>query len=333
MESIKFEYINQWGVITLQKRATLNALDFNMILNIRAFLEASLSDSGVLGTLIKSGVSKVFSAGGDVKAIYDWYIKNDYESPKNFIQNEYNLNAYIHAYSKPIVAIMDGLTLGGGVGLSRYANYRFATPNAVVGMPEVKIAFFPDVGAGYFLNLLPHSIARFLALTGYLLKDGDLLTTGYATHLVGEEDISSLVDKLLLRNPNNLESLLSESITPSSKLSDLASVIDCFNTNSLVECIEALKQCTHLGAEKLYQEMLTYSPLALHIIWRYMDKTRGLAYPSVMQIDTQLATQMFDHSDIFEGIRTRLINKNDLPKWRHNSIYDVSNVEIDRFFD
>jgi enoyl-CoA hydratase len=170
METVKFELIHQWGVVTLQKRSTLNALDFEMILSIRAFLETCLNDHKVSGILIKSGVTNVFSAGGDVKAIYRWHTENDHQSAAEFIQHEYGLNAYLQSYPKIIVAIMDGLTLGGGVGLSRYSDYRIATTNAVIGMPEVKIAFFPDVGAGYFLNLLDQSLARFLALTGYLLK-------------------------------------------------------------------------------------------------------------------------------------------------------------------
>lgn len=332
MEVIKFETMNHWGVITLQKRSTLNALDFEMILSIRAFLETCLNDHKVSGILIKSGVSKVFSAGGDVKTIYRWHAENDHQSPAEFIQHEYGLNEYLQSYSKPVVAIMDGLTLGGGVGLTRYAKYRIATTNAVIGMPEIKIAFFPDVGAGYFLNLLDQSLARFLALTGYLLKGDDLLTTGYATHLISAGDSAALTDILISTHPNNLQSVLPVSVQAPSVLNDLDLVIKCFTSNSLVDCLENLKQCTHPSAQKFYDEMLEFSPLALHIIWSYMNKTLGLEYASVVEIDLTLATRMFHDSDIFEGIRTRLIDKGDTPNWRHASVYDVSKPGVDMFF-
>jgi enoyl-CoA hydratase len=332
MESIKFEHIHQWGVITLQKRSTLNALDFEMILSIRAFLEACLNDHKVSAILIKSGVSNVFSAGGDVKTIYRWHVENDHQSPDEFIQHEYGLNAYLQSYSKPVVAIMDGLTLGGGVGLTQYAKYRIATTNAVIGMPEIKIAFFPDVGAGYFLNLLDQSLARFLSLTGYLLKGSDLITTGYATHLVEADEVSDLINRILSEDPNNLKIVLPQSVAIPSKLNELAVIIECFRASSLVESLENLKQSTHPSAQKFYVEMLAFSPLALHIIWRYMNETRGLPYASVVQIELVLATRMFHDSDIFEGIRTRLIDKGATAKWRHQSISDVSPKEVETFF-
>lgn len=332
MASINFERINRWGVITLQKRVTLNALDFSMITAIRSFLNDARKNPTIDGILIKSSVLKVFSAGGDIKTVYRWYKENDQDSLHEFIREEYSLNADIQSFPKPIVAILDGLTLGGGVGLSRYAKYRIATTNAVVGMPEVKIAFFPDVGAGYFLNLLDQPLARFLALTGYLLRGLDLITTGYATHLMSSDETECLLNDIVSIDPSGMQSVLPAIIKTASHLVELGSVIDCFKADSLQECLEALRECNHPEAFKFYQEVLTFSPLALHIIWHYMSITRGLNYESVLQIDLNLAIQMFNNLDFFEGIRTRLIDKKDKPSWRHESLDAVSREEIESYF-
>jgi enoyl-CoA hydratase/carnithine racemase len=250
-----------------------------------------------------------------------------------YIQEEYGLNAYIRSFPKPIVCIMDGVTLGGGVGLSRYAPYRIATDQAVMGMPEVKIAFFPDVGAGYFLNLLNQPLARFLALTGYTLKGQDLITTGYITHLVSSKNIDVIVNTILATNPKDLNKTLSMFTTSgASELDSLSPVIECFRHASLLECMNALKDCSSVTAKRVYAEMLTFSPLALHIIWRYMEITRGLNYEAVLKIDLQLAQSMFDCSDFFEGIRTRLIDKEDIPRWKKSVLVDVFEQDIECYF-
>lgn len=330
---IRFEYINEWGVITLQKPKTLNALDLEMVLQIREFLALVNDRPDLSGVVIQSNVKNVFCAGGDIKAVYRWHQENNPEVLTRYIREEYGLNACIQSFPKPIVSIMDGLTLGGGVGLSRYAQYRIATNQAVIGMPEVKIAFFPDVGAGYFLNLLDKQLARFLALTGATLKGYDLITTGYATHLVSSENIDATLNKILTSNPQDLSKILPIPIIPgSSDLDRLAPVIKCFRYTSLLECMSALEHCPYLAAEKIYAEILTFSPLTLHIIWRYMEITQGLNYESVPHIDLQLAQAMFHSSDCFEGIRTRLIDKGDTPKWKNSSLREVSEQDIERYF-
>lgn len=333
MPSVTFEQINRWGVITLQKPETLNALDLPMVLEIRSFLKKARDISNISGIIIKSAVPTIFCAGGDIKAVYRWHTENDVESLHAYVQEEYGLNADIQSFPKPVVAMMNGLTLGGGVGLSRYATYRIATTDAAAGMPEVKVAFFPDVGAGYFLNLLDKPVARFLALTGHVLKGSDLITTGYATHLISSDDSLNFLNNLTLVDPNKLEDSLSSSVTTPSTLSELAPIIECFNADSLITCVDALKECDHPEAFRLYQEMLTFSPLALHVIWQYMNSTRGLSYASVLQIDLNLAAKMFNTSDFFEGIRTRLIDKKDKPFWQHESIHDVSDLEIEHYFN
>jgi enoyl-CoA hydratase/carnithine racemase len=331
--SVKLEHINAWGVITLQKQSTLNALDLEMVLAIRAFLKEAGMNTKIQGVLIQSNVPGVFCAGGDVKAVYRLYQEKNQKAIQHYITEEYGLNQQIHSFKKPVVAIIDGLALGGGVGLSRYARYRIATRRAIVGMPEIKIAFFPDVGAGYFLNLLKPSLARFLALTGYTLAGQDLIDTGYATHVISEEcDLKKMIEQIINHPSHRLASALPEYSGLSGKLQDLESLIDCFKYASLLQCLTSLQKCSHVEAAKLYSELSTFSPLALHVVWRYIEITHGLDYESVVKIDLELAQRMFSQSDMFEGIRTRLINKNDTPKWRHLSLNSVSEQEVQSYF-
>jgi enoyl-CoA hydratase len=159
-----------------------------------------------------------------------------------------------------------------------------------------------------------------------------LLTTGYATHLIASDGLSDLVNRMLSVDPNNLNIVVPQSVEPPSQLNELAQIIECFRGSSLIESMELLQGCIHPESEKLYQDMLAYSPLALHIIWRYMNKTRGLEYADVGRVDLSLAKAMFLNSDIFEGIRTRLIDKGDAPKWRYQSICGVSPKEVETFF-
>lgn len=211
MSFVTFEHIYDWGVITLQKPKTLNALDLNMVLDIRQFLKQAEKSSDIKGVLFQSTVPGVFCAGGDIKAVYQWHKAGDYAAFCRYIEEEYGLNQQIKIFSKPTVAIMDGLTLGGGVGLSRYTDYRIVSDTALVGMPEIKIAFFPDVGAGYFLNLLEPPLARFLALTGVVLKGSDLVSLGYATHVISSLDINRLRNRILEITPNKTHKILPSS--------------------------------------------------------------------------------------------------------------------------
>ncbi|MCP5322988.1 MAG: enoyl-CoA hydratase/isomerase family protein [Candidatus Paracaedibacteraceae bacterium] len=332
MSFVTFENVDNWGVITLQKPKTLNALDLNMVLAIRQFLRQAERNSDIQGILFQSSVSDIFCAGGDIKAVYQWYTTGDQAALFRYIEEEYGLNQQIKNFSKPTVAIMDGLTLGGGVGLSRYTDYRIVSDTALVGMPEIKIAFFPDVGAGYFLNLLASPLARFLALTGVVLKGNDLVSLGYATHITASSHILRLRDEILEIKPNEIDKILPSSYITDSKLDYLLPIINCFRQASLLECLDALKICKHPEAEDFYTELRKFSPLALHIVWRYMDITCGLKYEDVLEIDLNLAKQMFKNSDVPEGIRTRLIDKGDQPKWRYPQIEDVSKDDIDPYF-
>ncbi len=328
VKPIQFEIRGSWGVITLSRAGSLNALSLDMVLFMRSVLNRVRDDARVVGIIIQSSVARVFCAGGDIKAAYELYRQKDYESLSVYIREEYALNKQINGFKKPVVAIIDGLTLGGGVGISRYATYRVVSENAKIGMPEIKIAFFPDVGAGYFLNQLSESVSKFLALTGYVLEGKDLMDAGYATHAVASFNIRSFIEDL--SSGEDIKDVLfnySTSLTET-KLDDLKESIECFAELTLEKSLFKLKQVSSM----LHRELMTHSPLALHIIWRHMELTRGKSYSEVVKIDLQLAHRMFHKSDFFEGVRTRLIDKGDRPVWQYSGIDNVKKKEIEAYF-
>lgn len=319
------------GVITLNRPKALNALSIDMVRSMRAFLNSVAVDSEAVGIVIQSSIPNVFCAGGDIKAAYALYQQRDYDALSRYIEEEYALNQAIARFPKPTVALVDGLTLGGGVGISRYTTYRVVTENAQIGMPEVKIAFFPDVGAGYFLNLLDASVAKFLAVTGHVLSGKDLLSTGYGTHAVVSQDLDALFNTFVNEGSISEGVIAQFSSQPygESEIEQLKNVIACFEASTLQACLLDLKRVD----PDLYQTFMRYSPLALQLIWQYMSVTRGRPYQEVVDVDLKLAKEMFHRSDFFEGIRTRLIDKGDTPAWKHQSIDDVNQALIDSFFD
>lgn len=328
LSDVLCEVFGRVGVITLNRPKALNALSLEMVLEMRAFLTHVGGDPNIQGVVIRSALPDVFCAGGDIKAAYALYQLKDYEGMSRYIREEYALNQQIADFQKPVVALIDGLALGGGVGISRYAKYRVITERAKIGMPEIKIAFFPDVGAGYFLNKLDLALSRFLAITGHVLSGQDLMDTGYATHVVASENMTALCE-LLVEGGVSEVALQRLCVAPKSGVLDgLNNVVSCFSKATLSECLELLE---HVDTA-LYRTLKGYSPLALQIIWKYMEVTRSLSYADVVNVDLTLAHHMFERSDFFEGIRTRLIDKGDQARWQHKDIADITPKQLDTYF-
>lgn len=335
MDFLETTIENGWGIITLNRRQALNALNFDMVLKFSAFLTESESNPNIQGILIQSALPHYFCVGGDIKEIYLNYQNNRNDISKEFLEAEYSLNLQLANFTKPSVVLIDGLNLGGGVGVSRYAKYRVITENAKIGMPEVKIGFFPDVGAGYFLNKLPISIANFLALTGYLVEGTDALETKFGTHYIQSDSLLDFKTELL-SNVQNIEPTLKRYVLAPPKstlLKPHAKIIDFFfNKDSLETTILKITESSTPFAKDLSKALQDYSPLALKIIWKYIQITRNMDHEQVMQLDKKLANSFLKKSDFIEGIRTKLIAKNDTPTWIYHSFSSVSSDVLAEFF-
>jgi len=194
-DEIRFERSGRAGVVTLTRPQALNAVTHRMVRALDKALHAWERDDGVDVVLVKAE-GRAFSAGGDILHIYQ--AGRAGEAPVEFFADEYRLNAHINSFKKPYVALIDGIVMGGGVGISFHGSHRVMTENAQFAMPEVGIGFFPDVGASHLLPDLGGSFGMYLALTGNRIRYGDALWSGLATHAIKAEDQASFLDRLLL---------------------------------------------------------------------------------------------------------------------------------------
>jgi enoyl-CoA hydratase len=265
------------AILTLNKPKTYNALDLEMIQTIHMYLKKWQQNPSIQFIILQSGMDKVFCAGGDIKAVYQNQNNADYVH--RFFELEYNLNAVIYNYPKPIIALINGLTLGGGMGLSMHTTYRVVNENASLGMPETTIGFFPDVGAGYFYNKLPGPLALYLALTGTLISPSEGLMTGLASHYIPSAKWESLINDLKeCGNKNEVERCLEKHHEPldfSSNFPFLSVINECFNTESVEEIFEQLKKNPSQFAKDCYKTLLTKSPTSLKVTFKKFRQNRG----------------------------------------------------------
>ena len=194
-EEVFFEVKGTLGLITLNRPKALNALTLSMVREIHPQLKEWENDSSIKNILIKAEGEKAFCAGGDIRALHDWGKNND-EEAVGFYREEYILNQYIKRYPKPYISLVNGIVMGGGVGLSVHGNYRIAGENYSFAMPETGIGLFPDVGGSFFLPRLSFEAGTYLALTGNRIKAADAIFLGTATNFIKSENFSNLINDL-----------------------------------------------------------------------------------------------------------------------------------------
>ncbi|KAM6268457.1 3-hydroxyisobutyryl-CoA hydrolase, mitochondrial isoform 5-T5 [Porphyrio hochstetteri] len=289
------------GIITLNRPKALNALNISMIQQIYPQIKTWEQDPETFLIIIKGTGGKAFCAGGDIRAITEAGKAGD-RLAQDFFREEYMLNNAIGTCKKPYVALIDGITMGGGVGLSVHGHFRVATEKTLFAMPETAIGLFPDVGGGYFLPRLSGKVGYYLALTGFRLKGRDVLKAGIATHFVDSEQLPTLEkDLIALKSPSmeNIADLLN-AYHMKSKVDQEKFVLDehmekinsLFSANSMEEIVKKLKQ--------------DGSPFA--------------------------TKQLERGHDFYEGVRAVLIDKDQSPRWKPAALEDVSDEFVDDCF-
>uniref|UniRef100_A0A8D0KTP8 3-hydroxyisobutyryl-CoA hydrolase n=1 Tax=Strix occidentalis caurina TaxID=311401 RepID=A0A8D0KTP8_STROC len=330
------------GIITLNRPKALNALSFPMIQQIYPQIKTWEQDPETFLIIIKGTGGKAFCAGGDIIAISDAGKVGD-RLTQDFFREEYILNNAIGTCKKPYVALIDGITMGGGVGLSVHGHFRVATERTLFAMPETAIGLFPDVGGGYFLPRLSGKIGYFLALTGFRLKGRDVLKAGIATHFVESEKLPALEkDLIALKSPSteNIADLLNSYHVKSKVDQEKEFVLDehmekinsLFSANSMEEIVKKLKQDGSPFAIKQLETINKMSPTSLKMTLRQLKEGASMSLQEVLTMEYRLTQACMRGHDFYEGVRAVLIDKDQSPRWKPAALEEVSDKFVDDCF-
>ncbi len=318
------------GRIRLNRPAALHALTTNMCLGIIKALAMFETDDGVKAVIFDHADGKGFCAGGDIRMLATSG-RGDGSEARAFFHTEYRMNHRLFTYAKPTVAIMDGITMGGGVGIALPCRYRVATENTRFAMPETGIGLFPDVGGGWYLPRLPGQVGKFLALTGARLDGAECLALGLATHYVAAAGVADVLTTLS-NDANDVTVILKSHGTgaPLARIVENRTHIDrLFAGDSVGEIMAALDSDNSEWAAKELATLRTKSPLSMAVALRQLQE--GAAMPDFaaeMAQEYVIGARMVHTRDFIEGVRALIIDKDNAPQWQPH----VDPAEVDAIF-
>ncbi len=319
------------GRIVLNRPQALNALDLAMIRACTRALTAWRDDPHVHGVVIEGAGDRAFCAGGDVRALRQYELDGEHHKAETFFREEYELNLMIATYPKPYVALIDGICMGGGIGLSVHAPYRVATEHAAFAMPETAIGFFPDIGATFFLPRLPGEIGTYLGLTGLRMQGADAVHAGLATHFTPRSDLPALSRALAEDGPAALGSHIAP--LPAFSLASHRAAIDrCFGADSMREIVQRLEASGGEWATRTLAALRAVSPSALCWTLEALRRGANLTLPQCQSAELALTRTAMRHPDFAEGVRAMVVDKDRKPRWQPARIEDVDPAVIAAMF-
>jgi enoyl-CoA hydratase len=329
---VLFEQRGATGVITLNRPKALNALTHGMCLKMKAQLDRWEKDASIGSVVIRGAGERAFCAGGDIRALYDSG-KAQTSYAFDFYRDEYILNAAIKHFPKPYLALINGIVMGGGVGVSVHGRHRIVSENVTFAMPETGIGLFPDVGGSYFLPRCPGQVGMYLALTGARLKTADTLYAGIATHFVPAAKWDALLAELANgASPGDVLASLSEAV-PDGYLSENRNAIDrTFAGNSVEEILSALDAEHTDWADDTAKAIRAKSPTSLKITFRQIRNGAGLAFDDCMRMEWRMANRIIAGHDFYEGVRATILDKDGAPQWQPKDLENVSEAAVQQYF-
>ncbi|XP_017054900.1 3-hydroxyisobutyryl-CoA hydrolase, mitochondrial isoform X2 [Drosophila ficusphila] len=320
------------GMIILNRPKALNAINLEMVRKIYKHLKKCEKSKSLV--IIKGTGEKAFCAGGDVRALVE---AGPTDESKSFFREEYSTNALIGNYKIPYIAIIDGITMGGGVGLSVHGKYRVATDRTMFAMPETAIGLFPDVGGSYFLPRLQGKLGLYLGLTGYRLRGGDVFYSGIATHYCESSKIPDLETALLNCPdaddvPELLQKFHSKPEAPFSLQPVLEQINKNFSADSVEGILENLQNDGSEWAKKTLETLCKVSPTSMKVTFRQLELGSQLSLAQCLIMEYRLAVRHLERSDFKEGVRALLIDKDQKPQWHPTKLADVTEEHVQWFF-
>jgi len=334
MDEVLFEKRGRAGIITLNRPKALNALTLAMVDAMHPQLEAWRTDNDVELVVVKGAGERAFCAGGDIRALHD---SGKAGTPYviDFYAHEYRLNTLIKRYPKPYIALINGIVMGGGVGVSVHGAARVCGEGTMFAMPETGIGLFPDVGGTFFLPRLGGELGMYLGLTGSRLDVVDAKYAGVATHVVPAAQHEELI-KALAEGDHTYERTLARfAVAPDnkSKLEGLREWIDGHFVHDSVEAIFAsLESGTSLFATETLKSLKTKSPTSLKVTYRQIREGRRMGFEDCMRLEFRLTNRFMRGHDFYEGVRAVIVEKDNAPKWSPPSLSGVGASDVDAYF-
>lgn len=331
-EEVVFSQTGGTGLITLNRPEALNALTLGMCHALEARLREWRQDPSI-GAVVITGAGRAFCAGGDIRALYDKGLAKD-AYPYHFYRDEYRLNTLIKDYNKPYIALLNGIVMGGGVGVSVHGSHRIVSENLRFAMPETGIGLFPDVGGSYFLSRCPGELGVFLALTGTRISAADALYCGIATHYVPAASFPAL--QSALANVRNVEDAIRKYAEPPPGEPELAQhrarIDRIFAHDRLESIIAALEKEGDEWAAQTRATILGKSPVSSKVALRQLREGAKLDFHACMKMEYRLASRFIEGREFYEGVRATVIDKDGAPKWPSGDISNVSAKDVDAYF-
>jgi len=326
------------GRISLNRPKALHALTLEMCHAMSAALSEWAQDDRIQAVILDHAEGRGFCAGGDIAFLRDSALNDGGVSGRKFFHDEYQLNHQMFTYAKPIVAFMDGITMGGGVGISQPARYRVATENTRFAMPETGIGLFPDVGGGWYLSRLGGRLGQFLALTGARLDGSECLWTGLATHYVPHEMLEDLKARVH-DHPDRIAGILSEPVgtPPKARIEANADkIIKHFASDRYEDILASLEAAADAGDDWAMKErdtLGTKSPQTCKVALRQLAQSAALTdFADNMRMEYRIASRVLTRPDFAEGVRAVIVDKTNDPRWDPATPEEVSEALLDAIF-
>jgi enoyl-CoA hydratase len=335
---ILFERRGAAGIVTLNRPHALNAITHGMVRTLASKLVEWERDPAVTRVIVTAAGGRAFCAGGDIRALYDLGKAGRHDEALSFWSDEYRLNAAIKRYRKPYVSLIDGIVMGGGVGVSIHGSHRVASDRYVFAMPEVGIGFFPDVGATWFLPRFPGELGAYCALTGERFGPADAIAAGAATHRVSSSRLPDLLEALCGAVP--VDALLNAFAEPPGQgsIAGHKPAIDrLFRGDRVEDIVAALDAEAAGGPEAAFAQaaaatIRTKSPTSLKIALRQLRRGGALDFDECMRTEFRIVSRIIRGHDMYEGIRAVIVDKDQAPRWQPATLDAVSDAEVERHF-
>jgi enoyl-CoA hydratase len=324
------------GIVTLDRPRALNSLTHEMVLRLAAQLDDWRDDPAVERVVVTAAGERAFCAGGDIKVIYECGRNGEHHRALAFWRDEYALNTLIKRYPKPYVSLIDGIVMGGGVGISVHGSHRIAGDRFVFAMPEVGIGLFPDVGGTWFLPRLAGLTGTYCALTGERLGPEDAVMTGVATHRVASGRFGALLEALAEPGPtDDIVAGFARTAGESPLTPRLAAVNRLFAPDRVEDIVDGLNAWTGPDADwalGLARTIRTKAPRSLKIALAQMRRGLMWTFEDCMRAEFRLVSRFVYEHDFYEGVRAVVIDRDNRPQWRPATLAEVADADVEGHF-